>query len=137
MDAGGVPHGMTANSFTSVSLDPLLVLVCVDRRAKIVNQFHLDGNIGINVLHESQVHLSVRFAEPERDRFGSVEWYPGETGVPLIPNVIATLECTVWNMVEAGDHTILIAKVRHAAFREGEPLIFFNSNYYRLRSFHE
>ncbi len=129
LDKQGVPHGMTANSFTSVSLDPPLVLACVDHSAAILAHFRASGFMGINILNEGQHRLSMHFAQAGEDRFGPVEWQRGMTGVPLLPEVLATLECSIVNVVEAGDNSILIGEVLHAGFREGKPLLYFDRGY--------
>ena len=128
-DKHRVPHGMTANSFTSVSLDPPLVLACVDHSAAILAHFRSSGFMGVNILNESQRHLSMHFALPGEDRFGSVEWAAGRTGVPLLTDVLATLECSIVNAVGAGDHDILIGEVLLAECREGKPLLYFDRGY--------
>ena len=120
---------MTVNSFTSVSLDPPLVLVCIDHKARILDHFQKSDLFAINILRETQQELSMRFARPGEDRFGAVEWYAGDTGAPLIPNALSTLECTVFQRVEAGDHTILIGEVVSAIRHEGRPLLYFSSSY--------
>ena len=88
----------------------------------------------INVLEEEQKDLSTCFARSGFDRFTGVEWYPGETGAPVLPNMLATLECAVTQMVEAGDHVVVIGEALHASWRDGLPLIYFNSSYQALRS---
>ena len=132
-DTAGGAHGMTANSFTSVSLHPPLILVCVDMRAHILKHLKMDGALAINVLDESQEALSVRFAESVEDRFDTVQWTAGvKTGAPLIGGVLATLECRIVRMVEAGDHSIVIGEVLDAIWRDGQPLVYFSSEYRRL-----
>ncbi len=132
LDSGGTPYGMTINSFTSVSLDPPLVLICIDRKARILEHFLTSDFFAINILRENQQALSERFARTEEDRFGTVEWYAGETGTPLIPGALAALECAVFERRPAGDHTILIGEVAHAVRHEGLPLIYFSSSYQAL-----
>ncbi len=132
LDRKGVPHGMTANSFTSVSLHPPLVLVCIDHAAAILAQFRVGEYMGINVLQESQRHLSIHFARPGENLFGEVEWFPGDAGIPLIPEVLATFECSIIKAIEAGDHTILIGEVVHARRTEGNPLLYFDRGYRRI-----
>jgi flavin reductase (DIM6/NTAB) family NADH-FMN oxidoreductase RutF len=132
LDSSGSPHGMTVNSFTSVSLDPPLVLVCIDHKAGILEFFLKSEFFAINILRETQQALSMRFARAGEDRFGSVEWYPGETGMPLIPGALATLECAVFQRLAAGDHTVLIGEVFHAIRHEGRPLLYFSSAYRNL-----
>ena len=132
LDSTGARHGMTANSFTSVSLIPPLVLVCVDHRARIREHFRIGEHFGINILTAGQKALSDRFAGTGYDRFEGVAWYPGKTGVPLLPEVLATLECARVNVVTAGDHDIVIGEVLHADCQDGEPLVFYSSQYRSL-----
>lgn len=125
----GSPHGMTANSFTSVSCDPPLVLLCVDHRTSILPSFRSSVHFGVNVLSEDQRDLSMRFAQKGQDRFEQVPWNAGQTGVPLIDDALASFECRVTERVTAGDHDIIIGEVLWARIREGRPLVFFNSAY--------
>jgi flavin reductase (DIM6/NTAB) family NADH-FMN oxidoreductase RutF len=111
LDTDGVPKGFTANSFTSVSLDPPLVLVCVDRAASCYPAFAATTHFGINILNEAQQHLSRAFASKSADKFADVPWVSGVTGSPIFPDSTAWLDCELYNRVEAGDHLILIGKV--------------------------
>ncbi|MCS6953268.1 MAG: flavin reductase family protein [Bryobacterales bacterium] len=130
--ADGAPHGLTVNSFTSVSLSPPLVLICVDHAAAVLRHFRAAQCFGINVLRESQRELSVHFARKGHDRFDGMEWTPGATGAPLLAGVLASLECVVEKTVEAGDHTIFIGKVVAAAAHPGRPLVYYESGYHTL-----
>ena len=134
LDAGGVPQGMTANSFTSVSLDPPMMLFCVERKTSFLNHLTAGTQFAINVLNEDQMELSACFARSGEERFDGVEWSPGETGAPILPGVLASLECAVSGMVDAGDHIVVIGEVSHATWREGQPLLYFNSGYQSLRN---
>ncbi len=137
LDRQGVPHGMTASSFTSVSLSPPLVLVCVDHRATVMPHLRRAEHIGINVLSEGQHELSARFSRRGEDRFEGVDWIPGRHGVPLVPGVLASFECAMHQLIDAGDHAILIAEVLHAEHRDGRPLVYFGSGYHKLDGSHE
>ncbi|MGH9657392.1 MAG: flavin reductase family protein [Bryobacteraceae bacterium] len=132
-DREGVAHGMTVSSFTSVSLAPPLVLVCVDHRTRVLDFFHEGTAFAVNVLEEGQRELSQRFARPGEDRFQGVAWRDGKLGAPLLEGVLATIECEVTRRVAAGDHEILIGVVRIAGWREGRPLVFYGSEYRELR----
>lgn len=132
LDAAADPHGMTVNSFTSVSLDPPLVLICVGHAASILEHFRSSAFFGVSVLNENQEHLSRRFAERGRDRFGEIPWCPGQTGVPLIPDAVAAIECRLVRTETAGDHDILIAEVVRTEIRGGRPLVYFDGGYRRL-----
>lgn len=125
----GLPYGLTVNSFTSVSCCPPLVLICVDYRCNILSHFRSSSHYGINVLSEQQRDLSVRFSQRDADRFEGLTWRLGETGVPLLDGCLATMECSVSQVVESGDHAIFIGEVATAEYREGKPLIYFASAY--------
>ena len=129
-----LPYGLTVNSFTSVSCCPPLVLICVDYRSNILPQFRSSSHFGINVLADDQRDLSVRFSQRESDRFIGLAWRFGETGVPLLEGCLATMECSVSQVVESGDHAIFIGEVAAADFREGNPLVYYASGYRHLQN---
>lgn len=110
-DADGNPLGFTANSFTSVSLDPPLVLVCIANSSINYQAFATAGGFAVNILSEGQVETSNTFARPSDDRFAQVDWRRGPFGSPLIDGVSAWFDCSAFKTVEAGDHLILIGKV--------------------------
>ena len=132
LDDAGAPHGMTANSFTSVSLDPPLVLVCVDHRARILKHLRTSKHFGISILEEHQKAISAHFARSAHDRFDGIESIQGHTGVPLLPDVLSTMECEIRQLMDAGDHTIVIGEVIHATCHDGKPLVYFGSHYRHL-----
>jgi flavin reductase (DIM6/NTAB) family NADH-FMN oxidoreductase RutF len=132
LDEKGHPHGMTVNSFASVSLEPPLVLVSIDLRNAILGHFQTSKYFAINVLEENQEGLSRRFSSTAENRFHGIEWHPAHSGVPLLAGALAHLECSVRNAFEAGDHSVLIGEVQTAEFRDGNPLVFFDSLYRRL-----
>ena len=133
VDTGGHPHGLTVNSFSSVSLDPPLVLVSIDLRNAILGHFITSSCFAINVLGEDQEELSRRFSSTAENRFLGLEWTANASGVPLLSGVLAQLECAVVQTFEAGDHTVLIGEVRRARCEAGQPLVFFNSGYRQLK----
>jgi len=130
----GQVEGMTANAFASVSLDPMLVLVCVDRKARTHAHLHACRRFGINVLAEGQRRISRHYAEADRDparaeeeagaRFGYTR-----RGTPVLEGALAYFECRLDIARDAGDHTIFIAEVEDVVVREGEPLVYFQSQY--------
>lgn len=91
--------------------------------------FRASSWYGINVLSERQEELSIRFSQRTPDRFEGLEWAPGESGAPLLKGCLACMECSVVQTVEAGDHAIFIAEVIRAECHEGNPLLYFGSNY--------
>ncbi len=125
----GIPHGITLNSFTSVSLTPPLILVCIDHRSQVIPYFRIGRHFGVNVLREGQEELSRRFSRGGPDRFECVNWYAGRTGVPLLSGVLATLECVLVETSRAGDHAILLGQVVDANCADGNPLAYFKSSY--------
>ncbi len=111
MDADGAPLGFTANSFTSVSLDPPLVLVCLAKSSQNFDALTNAAGFAVNVLAESQIAISNTFARPVDDRFIDVEWHMGEIGSPILRGVSAWFDCHMHNIVDAGDHVIMIGRV--------------------------
>ena len=134
LDAKGAPHGLTVSSFTSVSLDPPLILICLGHEVTIIDLFRATRYFGINVLSDNQQHLSERFARKNGDRFNGLAWHPGETGVPLLPGTLASIECAVHQRFTSGDHDILVGEMVGASEANGEPLIHFASRYRKLAS---
>src|SRR5690349_1588524 len=100
LDARGTPHGLTVSSFTSVSLHPPLILVCLGHEVTNIADFRKATHFGINVLKEDQRGLSERFARKGHDRFDGLAWHAGKTGVPLIPGCLAQIECSLYRRVE-------------------------------------
>lgn len=133
----GEPHAMTANAFASLSLEPFLVLVCVDRASVTHGLLARTDTFAVSILGRHQEELSVRFADRERRRgpaqFAGVAWHLGTTGAPLIDDAIAWVECEVWATYPGGDHDIVVGRVVAAAAGEDRgPLVYFRSSYRRL-----
>ncbi|MGA8429838.1 MAG: flavin reductase family protein [Candidatus Sulfotelmatobacter sp.] len=136
LDLEGEVHGMTANAFASVSLEPLLVLVCVDHRAATHEHLHAKKRFGINVLCESQRAISEYYARPARtheraEEEAGARFDRTRHGTPMLQGALAYLECRLHSAQDAGDHTIFIAEVEDAVVGDGEPLIFFRGEYRR------
>ena len=137
VDLDGEVHGMTANAFTSVSLDPMLVLVCVDHSTRTHAHLHAKKRFGINVLCEDQRAISEYYARPERTHeHAEVEagarFDRTQHGTPMLLGALAYLECRLQSAEEAGDHTIFIAEVEDVVLREGDPLLFFRAKYRKV-----
>lgn len=111
IDADGKPQGFTANSFSSVSLDPPLLLVSLANSSRNLDTFSKGAGFAVNILAEGQKDLSGAFARPSDDRFANVYWKKGPQGNPLIAGVSAWFDCTLEQAIPAGDHTILIGRV--------------------------
>ena len=137
VDLDGEVHGMTANAFASVSLDPFLVLVCVDHKTKTHAHLHARKRFGINVLSENQRAISEYYARPERtheraEQEAGARFERAQHGTPMLRGALAYLECRLHSAQDAGDHTIFIAEVEDVVVREGEPLLFFRGKYHKV-----
>lgn len=137
LDLDGEVHGMTANAFASVSLDPMLVLVCVDHSARTHDHLHAKKRFGINILGEHQRVISEYYARPVRvhehaEEEAGARFDRTAQGTPILNGALAYLECRLKSAEDAGDHTIFIAEVEDVVVREGEPLLFFQGKYRQL-----
>lgn len=127
------PHGITVSSFTSLSLHPPLLLVCIDLRAAFLRALTEGEMFAINVLSEAQKDLSIRFSTArEEGRFRQVLWHEGERGVPLLAGAVATFQCELKRAVDAGDHRILIGAVRRLEYRKLPPLLWHHGSYHPM-----
>jgi flavin reductase (DIM6/NTAB) family NADH-FMN oxidoreductase RutF len=131
-------HGMTANAVTSLSLDPLLVLVCVDKTADTHDILSKAGVFAVNILNKDQSEISDRFAKKEFDGAHGLEDLPhtfAVTGAPIIDGSLAYLDCRTVTEHHGGDHTIFIGEVVEAKeLSEAEPLVFYRGNYGQFNS---
>ena len=127
------PRGLTANALTSLSLDPLLVLVCFDNSARTFPVVREHGRFALNILRADQADLSRVFAskQPEDEKFGGVGFHV-EDDEPIIDGVLAWLTCDLTELMPGGDHTIGIGAVRRMCHAEGEPLVFYRGRYVSL-----
>jgi flavin reductase (DIM6/NTAB) family NADH-FMN oxidoreductase RutF len=137
LDLEGEVHGMTANAFASVSLDPTLVLVCVDRSARTHAHMHAKKRFGINILAEHQRAISEYYARPvysheHAEEEAGARFDRTAQGTPILHGGLAYLECRLQSAEEAGDHTIFIAEVEDVVVRQGEPLLFFRGKYRKM-----
>lgn len=128
-DADGRPVGLTANSFSSVSLDPPLVLWSLSRRSANLAVFEAAGHFAVNVLAADQTALSERFARPSHDRFAGVDWTEGVGGAPVVAGCAATFECRTESRHEGGDHVIFLGRVERFDHAERVPLAFHGGRY--------
>lgn len=133
VDAQGSPRGMTANSFSSVSLDPPLLMVCVGKSASSYPAFASSECFAVNLLHEGQVDVSSTFASKAADKFQSVEHDSVHTGAPILNDCLTWFDCTVDQRVEAGDHLILIGQVRAFGSSPKLPLSFCRGRYAHVK----
>ena len=132
-DTGGEPVGLTANSFTSVSLDPPLLLVCIARTSSSLKALKSAGHFAVNVMHIGQQPASSLFAVPGEDRFRQTPWQRGRHDAPVLSNALANFECRRHQMHDGGDHIILVGEVLRATFDpRRDPLLYFRGKYRRL-----
>src|SRR5262245_1178389 len=116
-DKTGNPYGLTVNSFTSVSLDPVLILVCLDNKLSGLQSFIDSKHFGVSMLSDAQEDISRIFAKKDSERSPTI-FFEGQLGMPLLRNAIAIMECEVVAKHLAGDHTIFVGRVEHAEVLE-------------------
>lgn len=137
-EAGGRPRGFTASAFSSLSLDPPLVLVCLDQKAESHDTFQAAPTFAVSILASHQMPIANAFAAKAPEKFEGIAVVAGpETGLPLIPEAVAHLECRMHQQVPAGDHTILIGEVVAAVVSDGEPLVYHNRRFGLFRGHDE
>jgi len=123
------PVGLTINSFSSVSLDPALVLWSLVNSSPNLDVFRNASHFAINILSNEQREISEIFARPSDDRFANIHWHRGIAGLPVIRNTIATFECHRTMTIEAGDHVVFFGEVQDCEQCDLEPLLFFSGKY--------
>ena len=133
VDESGAPAGLTVNSFTSVSLDPPLLLVCLAKPAASSAALVAASHFAVNVLQTGQQPASIRFSTRDQDRFGTTPWSTGEAGAPILKDSMGVFECERYAVHDGGDHHILIGQVVKATFdAQLDPLLYFRGSYRRL-----
>ncbi len=137
VDLDGEVHAMTANAFASVSLDPLLILVCVGHQARTHAHLRSRQRFGVNILAENQRAVSEYYARPDDacDRAAQeagARFDQTAHGTPVLHGALAYLECRLDKSYEAGDHTIFVAEVEEVVVRQGEPLVYFRGKYRQM-----
>jgi flavin reductase (DIM6/NTAB) family NADH-FMN oxidoreductase RutF len=128
-------YAVTVNSFTSVSLDPTLLLVCLTTASRTRAEIMQSKVFNINLLSEQQEEVSRFFAKPQEDSswFERFNCREGELGAPILPDCLAHIECNLTQMHDAGDHTIVVGEVHHAyVAEEDKPLLFFRGKYGKM-----
>ena len=130
----GRDHGTTASAVSSLSMDPPMVLVCLNRTSDTQAAILSSGVFGVNILAEDQDRIAYKFAKKGEDKFDGVAVDRGATGVPLVRDALAHIECEVKETVAGGTHTVFLAEVQQAAGREGPPLTYFRGKFGRLES---
>jgi flavin reductase (DIM6/NTAB) family NADH-FMN oxidoreductase RutF len=134
-DGEGQPAGITVNSFTSVSLDPPLILVSIARTSRSFDLFNTVDHFAVNLLREEQRHVSSAFASATADRFGTVKHSPGHGNAPLIDAHLVAFECETYARYDGGDHVLLLGKVvkiNHDPNLPPKPLLYYRGQYREL-----
>lgn len=129
IDKDSNPIGMTANSFTSLSLSPSLVLFNIDKNASLYNDFMETDCFAVNILAADQAYLSKQFSKKGIDRFAGVDYEGITTGAPVLKDVIGYFDCHVKDRLDGGDHVIMIGEVKGGQARAGNPLVFYRGKY--------
>lgn len=130
---GGTPAGLSVNSFTSVSLDPPLVAFCVARTSATWPRIREAGWFCVNILAEHQEGVSRVFATRGADKFRGIGWHPSVSGAPILAGVLAWIDCTIDVEHDAGDHVLVVGRVRELdVAAEGRPLVFYRGGYGRF-----
>ena len=125
----GQMHGLTANAFTSVSLEPPLLLISVDKKAESYPAFEESKVFTINILADEQESLSRKFAVSGGNKFEGVAYRKGGNGAAILEGTLAHIECTLYAVYEGGDHTLYLGEIQEAEVREGKPLVFYRGGY--------
>lgn len=123
---GGKVHGMTANAFMSVSIEPKLISISVDEKAHMHEKMQNASTFAVSILGEEQTEMSMHFAGQKEADTVDFDWF---LGVPVIKNALANIVCKVYNSYKVGDHTLYIGEVIDISMRQGNPLVFFQGKY--------
>lgn len=132
LDERGAPHGFTASSFCSVSLDPPLVLVCLARSANSYPVFIHSGRFAVSILREQHTDVATRFATKGTDKFDSSMSAATPGGLPAVDGALCVLECAVYDRHDAGDHVVLIGRTQWVHVDDGRPLVHFDRGFRQL-----
>lgn len=129
----GAPLGVTISAFSSVSLEPPIVLFCLDKRNANVESFQSAGHFAVNILRDTQKEVSIRFASRSEDKWQGVEYDTWDSGVPILRGCLAVLECSALTQHDGGDHLIFLGRVDRLNVAEaGQPLLYFRGAYAEL-----
>lgn len=133
-DADARPSGLTVSAFASLSLDPPLVLVCIDHKSQTYPALRESGRFAINVLALGQEVLSRRFASTQAGKFDGLAYQISDLKLPLLGAALAHIECMTVSTHVEGDHTIFVGRVERTGINDGDPLLYFRGRYNRLSS---
>jgi flavin reductase (DIM6/NTAB) family NADH-FMN oxidoreductase RutF len=129
LNKDGQLHGLTANAFTSVSLEPPLLLISVDKKAESYPAFEESKVFTVNILADGQEALSRKFAVSGGNKFEGVAYRRGANGAAVLEGTLAHIECTLYAAYDGGDHSLYLGEIQEAETREGKPLVFYRGGY--------
>ncbi len=133
-DDSGKLFGITVSAFCSVSLEPPLILVCIEKSAGSHHAFEQSNAFVVNILSENQTHLSNHFASHADDKFAEIKFRRGIENLPVLENVLVNLECRLTNSHDEGDHTIYVGQVETATISEEKPLVYWHGDYRQIKT---
>ena len=133
-DANGKRHGITVSAFCSVSLEPPMVLICIEKTTGSHYAFGESGAFVVNILSSTQSEISEHFASRADEKFGDIAHSLNEDGVPVLSEAIATLRCNLRHSLDGGDHSIFVGQVESVDVTGGEPLIYFDHQYHSIQT---
>ena len=133
-DSGGCLHGITVSAFCSVSLEPPLILVCIEKNTGSHYALEQSDSFVVNILREDQQYISECFASYLPDKFAEVKYRLGMDDLPVLEDAMANLECRLVNSHANGDHTIYVGEIERATINDGKPLVYWHGNYRELKS---
>lgn len=130
--ADGHFHGLTVSAFCSVSLEPPLILVCIQKTTGSYHAFEESKAFVVNILCESQAAISNHFASHIENKFGAIDYVTGIKNIPVLKDCLVNLECRLVNSYDGGDHTIFVGEIEKAHIRDGNPLAYFHGSYRQI-----
>lgn len=128
-DETGKLFGITVSAFCSVSLDPPLVLICIEKTTGSHHAFEQSGRFTVNILSSNEASVSDHFASLIEDKFAGIDHAVDEHGVPILQGSLATLQCSLFKSLDGGDHSIFLGEVEHVIVRDADPLVYFRGTY--------
>lgn len=131
-DADGTYHGITVSAFCSLSLDPPMVLICIEKSAGSHDALFEAKAFVVNILSSTQASLSEQFASLLSDKFEGVHFSPNADKIPVLDGVVASLECSLKKVCDGGDHTVFIGLVENVLINEGFPLVYSRGDYWTI-----
>jgi flavin reductase (DIM6/NTAB) family NADH-FMN oxidoreductase RutF len=131
-DSNGNWHGITVSAFCSVSLDPPLILICIDVNTGSQYALTQTDSFVVNILRDNQQYISDRFASYLPDKFETIKYRLGIDDLPVLEDALANLECRLVNAHNNGDHTIFVGQIERVTVNDGEPLVYFHGNYHKI-----